>query len=169
MPFMTASGEPFVPAVEYTGLVTRPRKTLEEMISLTWSRLADRSIFSKIWTTHNIDFILTPPAAHTAVPHDTWLSVTYTAFFNYLDWPAVVLPTGVVSKDDVKDNGAKYGAEDEEIYRLCKMHLLENTSWPPFADENQIPAPKTMLMHQSPFNLLDSHRRMKSWLTMLHW
>ena len=110
-----------MPAVEIAQLTHKPAKSIPDMVSLIWSRLAAQSRFSKIWTEYNVDFILAPPAAHTAVPHDTWTSISYTAFFNYLDWPAAVLPVGRVSPDDLKDSGAKYGVNDEKIYSLCKQ------------------------------------------------
>lgn len=58
-----------------------------------------------------------PPSAHTAVPIADWYSVSYTSLFNYLDWPATVLPVGTVSSEDVVDDGAKYGARDEHVYK----------------------------------------------------
>ena len=118
--FVNASGEPFIPAVGVADLIHKPAVSLPEMVSLIWSRMAAQAEFVKAWNTSNIDFLITPGNANTAVPHDTWLSVSYTALWNYLDWPSAILPVGKVSSDDVKDNAAKYGPEDERSYKLCE-------------------------------------------------
>jgi amidase len=114
---LSASGEPVVPSVIKAALLGKPAKTLPEIMSLSFKRLVARSKFSKLWTTHNVDIIMLPPSAHTAVPIDEWYSVSYTSLFNYLDWPAAVLPVGTVSSEDVLDAGAKYGERDEHVYK----------------------------------------------------
>lgn len=62
-----------------------------------------------------------PPAPHTAVPLDTWKTATYTGLWNYLDYPAVVIPVDMVRDSDFADDlgTAKYGAADAEVYGLC--------------------------------------------------
>lgn len=64
-----------------------------------------------------------PPGAHTAVPLDTWDTATYTGLWNYLDYPAVVLPVGTVQESDSADDScnAKYGPEDSRVYSLCML------------------------------------------------
>lgn len=52
---------------------------------------------------------------------DTWTSGTYTGLWNYLDYPAVVIPVGTVQESDYADDisNAKYGPEDAKVYSLC--------------------------------------------------
>lgn len=62
-----------------------------------------------------------PPAPHTAVPLDTWATATYTGLWNYLDYPAIVIPVDQVREEDAADDlsNAKFGPEDEKLYSLC--------------------------------------------------
>lgn len=82
--------------------------------------------YLKLFRDNEIDVILMPPAAHTAVPLDQWTKAAYNCLWNYLDYPAIVVPTdhvrGTDSADDVSN--AQFGAEDEKLYSLC--------TWVPF-------------------------------------
>ncbi|CAN9441517.1 unnamed protein product [Alternaria alternata] len=64
--------------------------------------------------------ILMPPAPHTAVPLDHWTTASYTGLWNYLDFPAVVIPVDDVAASDALDKTitAKYGPEDAKVYSL---------------------------------------------------
>ena len=81
-----------------------------------------------------------PPAPHTAVPLDKWTTATYTGLWNYLDYPAIVLPVDTVCEFDIVDDpgNAKYGAEDDRLYRLCMQSTprlstkLKADTFPPF-------------------------------------
>ncbi len=81
-------------------------------------------IYNEIWKAHKLDAIMLPPAPFTAVPHDEWGPINYTVPWNYLDYPACVIPVGHVSAEDVRDGNAKYGAEDVAVYDLCKFMPL---------------------------------------------
>ena len=63
-----------------------------------------------------------PPAPHTAVPLDKWTSASYTGLWNYLDYPAIVIPVDQVRETDRKDelSNALFGEDDEKLYSLCK-------------------------------------------------
>ena len=50
-------------------------------------------------TGKQIDILLTPVMPHSAVPHRKCRWVGYTKIFNVIDYPAVVLPAGHVSKE----------------------------------------------------------------------
>lgn len=70
-----------------------------------------------------------PPAPHTAVPLDCWTKAAYTFLWNYLDYPAVVIPVDEVRDLDLADDlsNAEFGPDDEELYRLCRQQLLGNS------------------------------------------
>ena len=76
---------------------------------------------------NRIDAIMMPVAAHTAVPWDRWANATYTGLWNYLDYPAVVIPVDKVGEIDLADDvvHAKHGPEDANLYRLCKYDRLQ--------------------------------------------
>lgn len=67
-----------------------------------------------------------PPAPHTALPLDRWTKAVYTCLWNYLDYPAIVIPVDQVRDIDFADDlsNAKFGPDDEQLYSLCKHHLL---------------------------------------------
>lgn len=63
-----------------------------------------------------------PPAPHTALPWDKWNRAVYTSLWNYLDYPAIVIPVDQVQDTDFADelSNAKFGKDDEEVYSLCE-------------------------------------------------
>lgn len=98
-----------------------PGTDLRGFFDLNVRRQAAARSYLDLFRDNRIDAILMPPAPHTAVPLDKWMSVTYTGLWNYLDYPAMVLPVDMVCESDVVDDSsnAKYGAEDERLYKLC--------------------------------------------------
>lgn len=112
-----------MPSVIHTGLMSTPPKTLEAYFQLNYERNLTAASFNKLWLDNNLDAILTLPAPHTAVPWDQWDVITYTALWNLLDCPAVVIPVGKVENHDLKDENLKFESvdgEDKRVYDLCK-------------------------------------------------
>ncbi|KAE8451396.1 hypothetical protein EG329_004025 [Mollisiaceae sp. DMI_Dod_QoI] len=117
---LARTGEPMVPSLEAIGLLTLKGTTLQGFFGLNVRRAAAAKTYLNLFRDNNLDAILMPPAPHTAVPLDTWTTATYTALWNYLDYPAVVIPVGKVQELDVADDAsnAKYGHEDAKVYSL---------------------------------------------------
>jgi amidase len=115
------TGEPIVPSLEAPGLLTMKGTDLKGFFDLNVRRAKAARAYLKLFLDNKIDAIVMPPAAHTAVPHDTWATISYTGLWNYLDYPAVVIPVDHVRDSDVVDDlsYAKYGPEDEKVYSLC--------------------------------------------------
>lgn len=113
-----------VPSLEATGLLDEKGTTLEGFFELNIRRKAAAKQYLHLFRDNNIDAILMAPAPHTAVPLDTWTTATYTGLWNYLDYPAVVIPVDKVGESDVADDVtyAKYGTEDARVYSLCKYN-----------------------------------------------
>lgn len=106
----------------------QPGTTLKGFFDLNVRRAEAAKKYLSLFRDHDLDAILMPPAPHTAVPLDKWSTITYTGLWNYLDYPAVVIPVDRVrdNKDAADDVGnAQFGAEDARVYSLCKSHLLE--------------------------------------------
>lgn len=99
-----------------------------------------RKTVHKLWKENNLDCILTLPAPHTALPLDKWSAVTYTCIFNYLDYPAIVIPVGRVQSSDVKDEEAKFGEVDAKVYDICGFTSREEIMT--FADVHVDSGPK---------------------------
>lgn len=110
-----------MPSLRALGLLSRPKTTLEGFFDLNVRREEAAKTYLHLFCDNNLDAILMPPAPHTALPLDTWTNATYTGLWNYLDYPAVVIPVDVVTDSDSKDDpsNAKYGPDDDELYRLC--------------------------------------------------
>ncbi|KAL5611687.1 hypothetical protein BROUX41_000735 [Berkeleyomyces rouxiae] len=110
-------------------------KTAFENFKLVAQREAYRAEWFEWWKAADIDFILTPPNATPAVPHDGMKvavsSCGYTFLFNMLDYTAGVLPVTHVDKalDQLpkdfnikKLNGVAQGAY--QLYDATAMHGL---------------------------------------------
>lgn len=116
------TGEPTVPSVAALGLTTHRATTLQNLFELRARRTDAEKLYLQLFLDNDIDAILMPPAPHTAIPWDTWSTATYTALWDYLDYPACVLPVDKVQALDQADyiRNAKYGEEDAKLYRLCE-------------------------------------------------
>ncbi|GME34954.1 hypothetical protein M1821_007645 [Neofusicoccum parvum] len=114
------TGEPVVPSLKLTGLLEMPKQNIDDLFALNVLRAKSARQYHKLFIEADVQAILMPPAPHTAVPHDTWKTASYTALWNYLDYPACVIPIDKVRASDVVDSliNAKYGTADEENYRL---------------------------------------------------
>ncbi|KAH7357367.1 acetamidase [Pyrenochaeta sp. MPI-SDFR-AT-0127] len=99
-----AGGEPFIPHVE--ALVNKGEAiSVYEYWQLNKQKLAAQKRFFDLWnstksaTGKQIDVLLTPVMPHSAVPHRKCRWVGYTKVFNFVDYPAAVIPAGQVSKE----------------------------------------------------------------------
>ncbi|KKP03942.1 hypothetical protein THAR02_03924 [Trichoderma harzianum] len=125
---LNRTGEPLVPSVkalgllsdDKTSLLSGQKTTLQGFFDLNVRRAEVANAYLRFFRDNNLDAILMPPAPHTALPLDTWTTVTSTGLWNYLDYPAVVLPVDAVTDSDVIDDAsnAKYGHQDAELYKL---------------------------------------------------
>lgn len=99
------AGEPFIPHVE--ALVNKGKPiSVYNYWQLNRQKLAAQKRFLDLWnstksptTGKQIDILLTPVMPHSAVPHRKCRWVGYTKIFNFVDYPAVVIPAGQVSKE----------------------------------------------------------------------
>ncbi|KAL6803499.1 amidase signature domain-containing protein [Trichoderma sp. SZMC 28012] len=125
---LNRTGEPLVPSVkalgllsdEKTSLLSGQKTTLQGFFDLNVRRAEVANTYCRFFRDNNLDAILMPPAPHTALPLDTWTTVTSTGLWNYLDYPAVVVPVDAVTDSDSIDDisNAKYGLQDAELYKL---------------------------------------------------
>lgn len=100
-----AGGEPYIPHVE--ALVNKGKPiTVYSYWQLNKQKVAAQKRYLDLWkstkstkTGEEIDILLTPVMPHSAVPHRKCRWVGYTKIFNFIDYPAVVIPAGSVSKE----------------------------------------------------------------------
>ncbi|KAK7994338.1 hypothetical protein PG991_015926 [Apiospora marii] len=115
------TGEPLVPSLQaLEPLLLRPGTTLKGFFDLNVRRAAAAKTYLSLLRDNGMDMIMMPPAPHTAVPLDKWSTIAYTGLWNYLDYPAVVIPVDQVRAEDVVDDvsNAQFGAEDARVYSL---------------------------------------------------
>lgn len=110
---VAAGGEPFIPHVEK--LVNRGQPiSVFEYWQLNKRKWALQQAYLEKWdflrTSDGkiVDVLLTPPMAHTAVPHRSCRWVGYTKIWNVLDYTALVIPGGKVCEEDI---GVPWGFE----------------------------------------------------------
>ncbi|OAK93588.1 amidase signature enzyme [Phaeosphaeriaceae sp. SRC1lsM3a] len=123
-----AGGEPYIPHVET--LVNRGKAiSVYEYWQLNKQKLAAQKRYLDLWnstrstkTGKAIDILLAPVMPHSAVPHRKCRWVGYTKVFNFVDYPAVVLPAGKVSKD-------LDGVRAEEIDSYQPRNALDEWNW----------------------------------------
>ncbi|KAM3413498.1 Acetamidase [Cercospora zeina] len=113
-------GEPEVESVKGVNLAAIPAASLEDLFELNFARGRIQQAYHSLWLANRLDGLLIPGASTTATPHDTWGPITYTALWNFLDYPTVILPTGRVTSTDAADDvsNAKYGEADQRNYKL---------------------------------------------------
>lgn len=87
--------EPLIASLSQAGIehyVPTPPDTLRETVAC----LREAQSFSQKWhdifLENELDVLITPPAPSTAPPHDTYGIAPYTAMWNLVDYPAIVVP-----------------------------------------------------------------------------
>lgn len=120
-----------IPSLENIGLLSVPGTDLKGFFDLNVRRARAAENYLKLYRENEIDVILMPPAAHTAVALDHWTKAAYTSLWNYLDYPAIVIPTDHVRDTDFADelSNAQFGSEDEKLYKLCTCSFLPDLSF----------------------------------------
>ncbi|KAJ7282444.1 amidase signature domain-containing protein [Mycena rebaudengoi] len=99
------SGEPLLPLTEWA--ITQPMvkdHTIHELWELNLKREAFRAAFLEHYNAQNVDVVLCPVAPGPAPPLGTSKYWGYTSFWNLVDYPAAVFPTGLYCDEtDAKD------------------------------------------------------------------
>ncbi|KZL87493.1 hypothetical protein CI238_01401 [Colletotrichum incanum] len=131
-----AGGEPLIPHVER--LINRGKPiSIYEYWQLNKRKWKLQQAYLEKWqsirsakTGRMVDIILMPPMSHTAVPHGGCRWVGYTKVWNFLDYPALVIPGGQVGQQDLNEpwSAASRGPEDEWNRNLWKAHGGEMVS-----------------------------------------
>ncbi|KAF2109385.1 amidase signature domain-containing protein [Lophiotrema nucula] len=123
-----AGGEPYIPHVE--GIINRGKPiSVYAYWQLNRQKVAAQKRFLDLWhstvsptTGKPIDLLLTPVMPHSAVPHRKCRWVGYTKVFNFVDYSAVVLPAGEVSKSLDRDSTA-------EMSPYHPRNILDEWNW----------------------------------------
>lgn len=115
-----STGEPPIASVASFGPPSGVHATLEHLMKCNVLRAQHRQLYNDFWRENNFDCIVMPPSPHVAPKLDQWKVINYLVPWNYLDYPACIIPVGRVDAGDVPGK-AKYGIEDEVLYSTCKL------------------------------------------------
>ncbi|KAL1858743.1 hypothetical protein Daus18300_009877 [Diaporthe australafricana] len=89
-------GEPMEPLTKWIIQDAEgPSYTVQQMLDMRYKRDCFRREFADHWTAQDVDVVICPVFVGPACEHDTGLYWDYTAFWNYVDCPGVVVPTPV--------------------------------------------------------------------------
>lgn len=95
-----------------------PPYDLQQMFDMRCERDDFRCEFASHWTEQDVDVVLCPVFVGPACAHDTGLYWDYTAFWNYVDCPGVVVPTPVRALPKGQEQygpGEPLGKEDAHV------------------------------------------------------
>ncbi|KAG8673833.1 hypothetical protein FPOAC2_07339 [Fusarium poae] len=94
---ITSTGEPIHPLTQHIWNVAEPlgMQTAEGVNLMRRERDDFRLAFSKSWEEQDVDIIIGPGFVGPASAHDTAFFWNYTALYNLVDYPGVIVPTPV--------------------------------------------------------------------------
>ncbi|CAD0112983.1 unnamed protein product, partial [Aureobasidium uvarum] len=112
--------EPQVESVKRVNLAAIPKSSMQGYMDLTAGRRKLQAAYHEFWFENELDAIMLPGAPQTATRFDEWGPINYTMLWNFLDYPATIVPTGRVRESDAADGGdfALYGEQDKKHYKL---------------------------------------------------
>ncbi|KAH0036688.1 amidase, partial [Aureobasidium melanogenum] len=112
--------EPQVESVKRVNLAAIPKSSMQGYMDLTAGRRKLQAVYHKFWLDNQLDAIMLPGAPQTATRFDEWGPINYTMLWNFLDYPATIIPTGRVRESDMADgdDSALYGEQDLKNYKL---------------------------------------------------
>lgn len=100
-----------------------PPYTWEQLFNLRLERDDFRTKFAEHWTEQDVDVVICPVFVGPAAAHDTALYWDYTALWNYVDYPGVVVPTPVKAlrkgeEESAYPSGEVLSKEDQHVRKL---------------------------------------------------
>lgn len=106
---LAATGEPMLPLTQWIikdaeGPELKPIEILQQRLD----RDSFRSDFARHWESQDVDLVVCPVYVGPACEHETSFYWNYTAFWNYVDYPGVVVPTPIKA---LKKSAEVYAAD----------------------------------------------------------
>ena len=115
---MAATGEPEFPLTTYVlkDALGDKEKTATEITQMRVDRDNFRIEFVKSWNEQDVDVVLCPVFVGPASAHDTSFYWNYTALWNFVDYPGLIVPTDF-KVEEVKE---KYAEDYKPLNEECK-------------------------------------------------
>ncbi|KAL4727960.1 hypothetical protein ACLX1H_004664 [Fusarium chlamydosporum] len=92
------------------------------IMNLRLARDDFRCRFAEHWESQNVDFVLCPVFVGPACSHETAFYWNYTAFWNYVDYPGIVMPTPIKASkkgsEGYPPDSVPLSEEEEHVRRL---------------------------------------------------
>ncbi len=117
---MEETGEPMFPLTKISmssGSADR-ECTATEILAQRMRRDEFRCQFAEHWNTQDVDFVICPVFVGPASAHDTAKYWNYTALWNFVDYPGVVVPTGLKVEEGEKGKG--YAEDYKPLSKECE-------------------------------------------------
>lgn len=115
---LAATGEPMLPLTQWIIKDAEgPDVTSSGVLQQRLTRDKFRCEFAEHWQSQGVDVLICPVFVGPACEHDTALYWNYTAFWNYVDYPGVVVPTPVAAQK-----------KSTELYDVSSSPLSEQDS-----------------------------------------
>lgn len=119
---LAKAGEPMEKLTQWTIQDAEgPPYTFQQMFDMRCERESFRCAFARHWAEQDVDVVVCPVFVGPASAHDTALYWDYTAFWNYVDCPGVVVPTPVRALPKGEEQygpGEPVGKEDAHVREL---------------------------------------------------
>ena len=122
---LTKSGEPLFPLTHasISSADAETELTATQVMEQRVHRDVFRCAFAEHWNEQDVDFVLCPVFVGPASAHDTALYWNYTALWNYVDYPGMVVPTGEsVGEGEMgkgyKDDYVPLGEECKDVKKM---------------------------------------------------
>lgn len=126
---LAATGEPMFPLTTYVleDATSESEKTASEISAMRVTRDNFRIAFAEHWNEQDVDFVICPVFVGPASAHDTAFYWNYTALWNFVDYPGVVVPTPIKCGTEKE----KYPQGYEPLSEKCKhvKQLWEETDF----------------------------------------
>ncbi|KAK3386014.1 amidase signature domain-containing protein [Podospora didyma] len=121
---LAATGEPMFSLTEWV-LADAPKGGELPASGVLAQRVARdefRYAFADHWNAQDVDFVVCPVFVGPACEHDTAFYWNYTAFWNYVDYPGVVVPTPIKA---LKKGAEDYPEQNREVLGEEDRHVRE--------------------------------------------
>ncbi|KAF4998732.1 hypothetical protein FGRMN_3058 [Fusarium graminum] len=94
----------------------------EGVLKLRHARDDFRCRFAKHWEAQDVDILICPVSVGPACSHETTFYWNYTAFWNYVDYPGITIPTpikaGAKGTEDYPDTSVPFCEEEKHVRKL---------------------------------------------------
>lgn len=105
-------------------------KTATELCQMRLDRDAYRAAFIEHWESQEVDFVIAPCFVGPASKHDTAFYWNYTALWNFVDYPGIVLPTPVKVEGQNSSEKTPVSVRADEMGKFFAASKIASTPVP---------------------------------------